>query len=111
MTAGFNSLAAETQIIDAVVALLNLEVEPGQRIALRAHGTENPNAHELYLEGKGHLATRKPEDIDIAIGLFRDALALDSNFSLAYAGLGNAYRAKFELQLRIQYDQRWPVFR
>ena len=103
-TAGFNSLGAETQIIDAVVELLSLEVAPEQRIALRAHGTENLTAHELYLEGKGHLATRKPEDIDIAIGLFRDALALDSNFTLAYAGLGNGYRAKFELQSR---DPQW----
>src|SRR5437867_9051702 len=44
-TAGFNSLGAETQIIDAVVHL-RLEVAPEQRIALRAHGTENPTAHE-----------------------------------------------------------------
>src|SRR5439155_24146576 len=102
-TAGFNSLAAESQIIDAVAALLSLEIGAEQKIALRAHGTENPKAYDFYLEGTGHLATRKPEDIDIAIALFRDALALDSNFSLAYAGLGNAYLIKFELQR----DRQW----
>jgi serine/threonine protein kinase/tetratricopeptide (TPR) repeat protein/TolB-like protein len=103
-SAGFNWLAVESQIIQAVLTLLNLEIEPAQQLGLHAHGTENPNAYDLYLEGTGHLASRKPEGIDIAIGLFRDALALDSNFSLAYAGLGDAYRVKFELQSR---DRQW----
>jgi eukaryotic-like serine/threonine-protein kinase len=103
LAAGFNSLAIQSQIIKTVTALLDLEVAPAQETMLRAHGTQNPNAYDLYLEGTGHLTTRKPEDVDIAVGLFRDALALDSNFSLAYAGLGNAYGAKFKMTR----DRQW----
>jgi eukaryotic-like serine/threonine-protein kinase len=101
--AGFSSLSVESQIIDAAVGLLKLEVDPAQQASLVSHGTENASAYELYVTGKGYMATRKPEAIDTAIGLFREALSLDSNFSLAYAGLGTAYRAKFDESR----DQQW----
>jgi serine/threonine protein kinase/tetratricopeptide (TPR) repeat protein len=104
LIAGFNSLAIQTQVTDAVVGLLDIEIEPQRQATLRTHGTQSSNAYQSYLEGSGHLATWQPEDIDTAIGLFRDALAIDSNFSLAYAGLGNAYRSKFHVQSR---DRQW----
>jgi eukaryotic-like serine/threonine-protein kinase len=100
----FDSLDAQTEVIEAVVGLLSLELAPKQQLSLHSTGTRNPSAYDLYLQGKGYLATRKPEDIDRAIDLFRDALSQDSGFSLAYAGLGTAYRAKFQAQSR---ERQW----
>jgi tetratricopeptide (TPR) repeat protein/tRNA A-37 threonylcarbamoyl transferase component Bud32 len=103
-TPSFNSLTVETQITNAVVGLLKLELSPEELLALGSQGTDNSKAHALYVEGKGYLASRKPEDIDIAIGLFQVAIAEDSNFSPAYAGLGMAFRSKFEVGPR---DPHW----
>jgi len=94
----------ESQIIEAVLGLLKIELDPAEQRTLQAQTTGNPSAYDLYLEGMGHLGTRKPQGIDAAIGQFRDALSLDSNFSLAYAGLGKAYEVKFQVQSR---DPQW----
>ena len=99
-----DSLTLQNQVVEAAVGLLKLELTPAEQLQLLRQGTESASAHTLYLEGKGYLANREPEDIDTAIGLFQEALVQDSNFSLAYAGLGMAYRLKYEAQSR---DPRW----
>jgi tetratricopeptide (TPR) repeat protein len=91
----FNSLKVQNQIIEAAIALLKLELTPAQQLELRAQGTEDPSVYTLYLEGKGLLDKVNLADTDAAIGLFQRALAQDSGFSLAHAGLGMAYRSKF----------------
>ena len=43
------------------------------------------------------------ENIDFAVQVFEEALRLDQNFSLAYAGLGEAYWQKYQ----ITHDSAW----
>ena len=52
-------------------------------------GTKNPQAYDLYLRGKLLVARRGP-GVALAIEKFEQAIALDSNFARAYAGLGVA---------------------
>lgn len=49
-------------------------------------------AYELYLQARGILRNYEdPANLDAAIGLFENALDRDPDFSLAYAGLADAY--------------------
>jgi tetratricopeptide (TPR) repeat protein len=76
--------------------MLNVELLPETREIITAGGTRVAGAHELYLEGRGYLQRReRPEDLDRVIELFDRAVARDSSYALAYAGLGEAYWRKY----------------
>ncbi len=53
--------------------------------------TKNTKAYEAYLKGNQLLLNRKSEEIEKAISLFKEAIALDAKFALAYARLAIAY--------------------
>ena len=53
--------------------------------------TKNTKAYEAYLKGNQLLLNRKPKEIEEAILLFKEAIALDTKFALAYARLAIAY--------------------
>src|ERR1035441_1252463 len=62
-------------------------------------------AYEAYIQGRGYLQEyEKPENVDSAIAAFKQALKIDPNYALAYAGLGKAYLTGFQ-----QFDkgQQW----
>jgi serine/threonine protein kinase/tetratricopeptide (TPR) repeat protein len=54
-------------------------------------GTTNPEAYRLYLEGRQLWYGRTPEGLKKSIDLFRQAIAADPNYALAYAGLADTY--------------------
>jgi len=58
---------------------------------LGSAGTTNPEAYRLYLEGRQLWYGRTPEGLKKSIDLFQQAIAADSNYALAYAGLGETY--------------------
>jgi len=51
----------------------------------------NAEAHDLYLQGRYHLASRTPEGLQNALDYFRQALARDPASAAAYAGLAQYY--------------------
>ena len=59
----------------------------------------------LLVRAKYYIKRRyqKPGNVDTAIELFTRALALDSSYALASAGLGRAYWQKYELSRDTAY--------
>ena len=53
--------------------------------------TENIEAYQLYLQARFWLAKRGGDNILEAVNLFKQAIALDENFSEAWSGLAFAY--------------------
>jgi TolB-like protein/AraC-like DNA-binding protein len=53
--------------------------------------TENREAYKLYLEGRFYYQLRTKENFEKSIELYNQALAIDSGFCLAYAGLADSY--------------------
>ncbi len=54
--------------------------------------TQNPKAYKLYLTGEFYFAKEGLENERKAVDYFNQAIALDPNFALAYAGAADAYR-------------------
>ena len=54
--------------------------------------SENPEAFQLYLQGKFYGERVSQADSDKAIDLFKRALAIDPHFALAWAGLSHVYQ-------------------
>lgn len=60
--------------------------------------TGAPNAYDQYLEGLPLLERwDKDDNLDTAIGLFREAATLDPGFALAFARLADALRIRYAL--------------
>jgi tetratricopeptide (TPR) repeat protein len=94
------SLSLQNQVVEAAIKLLEVELKTEQRSKLSAQSTRNESAYQAYLEGTGYLISGKPGSLESAINAFREALALDANFGPAYAGLGQAYWARYGLELK-----------
>src|SRR5439155_1328529 len=53
--------------------------------------TANPDAYELYLQGRFFWNKRSAPDLRKSIDCFNQAIAKDPNYALAYAGLAQAW--------------------
>jgi eukaryotic-like serine/threonine-protein kinase len=93
----------QDSVVQEIAGMLELELGARERQALAAGETGTSGAYDLYLQARGHLQRRSRGDIDQAIQMFQQAVALDSKYALAYAGLGEAYWRKY----RETSDTRW----
>lgn len=53
--------------------------------------TRNPEAYKFYLQGRFYWGKREEKDLKTGIDYFNQAIALDANYALAYAGLADSY--------------------
>jgi len=83
--------AVESEIAKAVAENLQAKLNGRAEKVLAARPTENPQAHELYLKGRYFWNKRTTQSLEKAIGFFQQAIDLDPNYALAYAGLGDAH--------------------
>ena len=84
--------AAQEETALKIVEALHLALSPTEEAAVRQRYTENPDAYDAYLQGWALLESFNPgidgsAKIDIALQHFEQALALDSDYALALAGL------------------------
>jgi tetratricopeptide (TPR) repeat protein/TolB-like protein/predicted Ser/Thr protein kinase len=96
--------AVQDKVVENVVTMLGLQLEGNEHAVLLSHGTQEPAAYDFYLRGRGYLQDyHKSENVTSAIALFTHALQRDPKYALAYAGLGEAYWAKYDAT----YDPEW----
>lgn len=70
-----------------VTNALALHLDPAEKAALTKSYTENPDAFDLYQQARYEWNKRNTQGVTEASRLFRQAIALDPEFALAYAGL------------------------
>jgi len=94
----------QDETIFKVSDLLNVELKPANLEYLTAGKTVSAKAYELYLKALGsYLDFDKKKNLDSAIGLFNQAINIDSSYALAYAGLGQAQLIKFQQTRDIRF--------
>jgi tetratricopeptide (TPR) repeat protein len=71
--------------------LTDLGIRHEQAKTAVKRATENLEAYELYLKGRQYLHLRSPALMPPAIRSFEQAIALDSDYTLAYAGLADCH--------------------
>jgi serine/threonine-protein kinase len=102
--AATDPFAGEDQVVESVLRMLQLELQPAERQTLGAHGTHVADAYDLYLQGRGYLQNYdKVENLQNAITAFQRALATDPNYALAYTGLGQAYWLTYRENKQLQW--------
>src|ERR1700746_2911157 len=70
---------------------LRLQLTGDEKGRLSKRYTQDAEAYRLYLKGRYHWNKRSPEGLQKAVEYFRQALDKDPTYSLAYAGLADAY--------------------
>ena len=80
--------SVQDEIVRAVAAELGLRFDKERQ--LRRHKTRNIAAYELYLRGSDPLLLRSENGVWKAIEYFEKAIAADSNYAAAYAGVALA---------------------
>jgi TolB-like protein/Tfp pilus assembly protein PilF len=81
----------QDEISEAIVEKLRVKLlgVPGETTVHRQ--TENPEAYNLYLKGRFFWHRRTVDDLLKSIQSYEQAIELDANYALAYAGLADVY--------------------
>jgi tetratricopeptide (TPR) repeat protein len=91
----------QDHLVEDVLEKLPRAIEPGRRFALQGHQDTKLAAYDFYLRGRGYLEDyQSPDNIENAIAQFEHAIAVDKNYAPAYAAMGSAYNAGFQLKNR-----------
>src|SRR5438094_2917680 len=83
--------AIQDEIANSVVRALGLSTGQGEERHLVKTSTANVEAYEFYLRGRKLFQKWTRENINLAREMFERAVALDSNFAAAWAGLATAH--------------------
>jgi TPR repeat protein len=87
----------QSDIAENVALALKSNLSPEEKAVLGQKMTNNPEAYDLYLKGMYEYRTYTRNGVHQAIEYFQQAIALDSGYALANAGLAGSYIAfRFE---------------
>src|SRR5271155_2491896 len=73
-----------------IAEALRVTLSPQELEALADKPTENLQAYDLYLRGKRYARRQIRQDLEFALQMFENAVAIDPSFALAHAACANA---------------------
>jgi TolB-like protein/cytochrome c-type biogenesis protein CcmH/NrfG len=83
--------AVESEIAKTIADTLRAKLTGTEQRVIAARPTENAEAHQLYLKGRFFWNKRTGNDLKKSIDYFQQAIAIDPNYALGYAGVADAY--------------------
>jgi eukaryotic-like serine/threonine-protein kinase len=84
-------LTLEDTISSNVAEAIAPHLTADERLRLHKRGTDDPQAHEAYLRGRFYWSTFTEDGFAKAIVCYHQAIALDPNYAVAYAGVAEYY--------------------
>ena len=111
------------EAVNAIIPMLDLELGPQAKSIFQAGGSSVVQASMAYGKALGHFPYQQArnaleryeqeQNLEQAISLFNEALAQDSNYALAHAGISEAYwrisrytHKSEQIRLAIDHSQR-----
>lgn len=79
----------QDEIASKIAAALRITLSPQEQEALAAKPTENLQAYDLYLRGRNYARRVGRQDLQVALQMYENAVALDLGFALAHAAVAN----------------------
>jgi TolB-like protein/tetratricopeptide (TPR) repeat protein len=81
----------ESEVAKTIADTLRAKLSGSEMTAMSSQPTEDPAAHDSFVQGRHFLALRRDDNLPRAIEFFHQAIARDPNYAAAYAGLSEAY--------------------
>ena len=94
----------QDEIAQKIAAALRITLSPQEQRALSAKPTENLQAYDLYLRGRNYARRVGRQDLQFALQMYENAVALDPDFALAHAGLAKVCA---EYYYHFERQQKW----
>jgi TolB-like protein/DNA-binding winged helix-turn-helix (wHTH) protein/Flp pilus assembly protein TadD len=83
-------LNLESEVARAIAREIEIKLPPAALARLSSRHVD-PEAYQLYLQGRFYLNQRTAEGFSRSASLFQQATAVDPNYARAYAGLADSY--------------------
>jgi non-specific serine/threonine protein kinase len=93
--------AIQDEIARSIAQALRITLTPQEEKIIGIKPTGNTQAYDFYLRGRSYL---RRENTDYALQMFEQAIKLDRNFALAYAGIAHLCGLIYELR---EQSQAW----
>lgn len=90
----------QTEVSEEIVDALEINLSFEEQQVLNIVPTKNIEAYKLFLEGRNEADKRSRESLAKSILLYKEAIALDSNYAEAYAEIANS------IYLETYYSER-----
>jgi len=94
----------QDEIAQKIAAALRITLSPQEQQALQAKPTQNLQAYDLYLRGRNYSRRVGRQDLQFALQMYENAVALDPEFALAYAGVAHVCAQYYQL---FERQQQW----
>ena len=85
-------MALQNEITRDVSRKLRSRLASADERRLTKAAVVDPEAHRLYLKGRYHVLKNTHAEVQTGLSFFRQAIAIDPSYALAYVGLADAYR-------------------
>jgi len=79
----------QDEIARKIAEALRITLSPQEQEAIAAKPTDNLQAYDLYLRGKSYARRVTRQDLEFALQMLQNAVAIDPKFALAYAAIAN----------------------
>ena len=96
--------AIQSEVAKQIAKNLKAKLSPIEKERIDKKPTANLTAYDYYLKGRDYYYRYRKQDNENALELFKKALKLDAEYSLAWAGLGDAYAQR---PFRFGYAFSW----
>jgi len=94
----------QDEIARKIAEALRITLSPQEQAALAAKPTDNLQAYDLYLRGKSYARRLTRQDLEFALQMFENAVAMDPRFALAHAAIAKVCA---EYHYNFQRDATW----
>jgi serine/threonine protein kinase/Flp pilus assembly protein TadD len=84
-------LEIQSDVAEKIAGALSVELSENEKSSIQKKQTEDFAAYNFYIKGREFYYRYQKEDNEQVIRLYKNALEIDPNYALAYAGLGDAY--------------------
>jgi len=94
----------QDEIARSITQALRITLTPQEEKAIAQKPTENTQAYDYFLRGRGYARRETRSDLEFAMQMFDLAIMLDPGFALAHAGIANACATVYEWH---DQEARW----
>jgi serine/threonine protein kinase/cytochrome c-type biogenesis protein CcmH/NrfG len=87
--------AIQEEISLSIAKALEITLSPQEEKVIARKPTDNPQAYDFFLRGRNYLRQRQ---FEYALAMYEEAVKLDGNFALAYAGMAHVWGGMHEFR-------------